>query len=236
MRAAALATVKEVRVKDRREALDLTDELVRGAPRRHKGAARPTASRSTKRSARWRPSLSEGRLRRPRTRIEGFSMLDENDQIGGSSAGAAAPDVRRRRPVPAHVAQQLGARGRERGDSRRPNVPWLVPKPVASGDVDSLGIAYRDDERQLALDAPRLRVLSRRARRDRASIVDPHGHHLDDAKLKLKALASFAERYGDEFHRIDAVDKIGNDLRVLNMKRADVRAVVLSGRDSAEQL
>jgi type III restriction enzyme len=38
-------------------------------------------------------------------------------------------------------------------------------------------------------------------------IVDPHGHHLNDALDKLKALAAFAEEFGDRFMRIEAVSK-----------------------------
>jgi len=38
----------------------------------------------------------------------------------------------------------------------------------------------------------------------RTSIVDPHGHHLDDALVKLQGLAHFAE-----FCRIVAVMRIG---------------------------
>lgn len=39
----------------------------------------------------------------------------------------------------------------------------------------------------------------------KALIGDPHGRHLDDAVTKLKALADFAEKYGDSFHRIEAI-------------------------------
>jgi hypothetical protein len=60
----------------------------------------------------------------------------------------------------------------------------------------------------------------------RASIVDPHGHHLADAALKLRALASFAAEFGDDFHRIEAVSKIGDEMVVLDMQRAAVRDAV----------
>jgi hypothetical protein len=40
-----------------------------------------------------------------------------------------------------------------------------------------------------------------------ASIVDPHGDHLADAKAKLRAFADFAEQYGDRFLRIESIAK-----------------------------
>jgi type III restriction enzyme len=38
-------------------------------------------------------------------------------------------------------------------------------------------------------------------------IVDPHGHHLNDALGKLKALANYADEFGDRFVRIEAITK-----------------------------
>ena len=58
------------------------------------------------------------------------------------------------------------------------------------------------------------------------SIVDPHGHHLDDSLMKLQGLAKFAGEYGDEFHRIEAITKIGTNMRVLDLKNAHVRDAV----------
>ena len=60
----------------------------------------------------------------------------------------------------------------------------------------------------------------------RPSIVDPHGHHLDDSLVKLQGLANFAERYGDAFHRIEATVKDGTEWRLLDLKRADVRSAI----------
>jgi len=55
-----------------------------------------------------------------------------------------------------------------------------------------------------------------------ADIVDPHGFHLSDAIPKLRGLATFAENYGNEFHRIEAVAKVGEKLRVLDLKKTVV--------------
>jgi hypothetical protein len=60
-----------------------------------------------------------------------------------------------------------------------------------------------------------------------ASIVDPHGDHLADAKGKLRALADFAETHGDHFIRVVSIVK-GSDgtLRVLDLLEPHVRAAV----------
>lgn len=59
-----------------------------------------------------------------------------------------------------------------------------------------------------------------------ASIVDPHGDHLADAKFKLRALADYADQYGEEFLRIESVAKADDKLRVLDLKDEKVRAAV----------
>jgi type III restriction enzyme len=59
-----------------------------------------------------------------------------------------------------------------------------------------------------------------------ASIVDPHGDHLADALFKLRALADYAELYGNEFLRLESIAKVGDQLRVLDLQDAKVRAAV----------
>ncbi len=61
-----------------------------------------------------------------------------------------------------------------------------------------------------------------------ADIVDPHGIQFGDAIPKLKGLAQYAERFGDQYRRIDAVAKIGDTFRVLDLKEAATRAAVLA--------
>lgn len=69
----------------------------------------------------------------------------------------------------------------------------------------------------------------------KASIVDPHGIHLADALPKLRGLADFTEAYGNELHHIEAIAKMGTQLRVLDLKNAKVRG---AGRaaDDIQQL
>jgi hypothetical protein len=60
------------------------------------------------------------------------------------------------------------------------------------------------------------------------SIIDPHGHYLEDTLIKLQALAAFAESYGDKFHRIEALSKVGNSWKLLDLQQKAVRDYVLA--------
>ena len=54
-------------------------------------------------------------------------------------------------------------------------------------------------------------------------ILDPHGAHLDDAVMKAKGLAVYAQDHGQRFGRIELLDKIGGSLLRLDMKDKKVR-------------
>jgi type III restriction enzyme len=94
----------------------------------------------------------------------------------------------------------------------------------------SLRIAYQNDEEEWASLQPDFIVVSRRADGSLgASIVDPHGDYLADARAKLHALAAFAERFGDRFVRIESVAKVEDgSLRVLDLADPAVRAGVVA--------
>lgn len=64
----------------------------------------------------------------------------------------------------------------------------------------------------------------------RASIVDPHGHHLEDSTVKLQGLARYAADHGETFHRIHAVSHVGDSMRILDLKMAAVRDAVIAGK------
>ena len=102
------------------------------------------------------------------------------------------------------------------------------PRPRSTRSASRTGT-----ERQLAVDAPGLHLLPRGGRRDRASIIDPHGHHLDDADAKLRALAEFAEKYGESFYRIEAISQVDNSMRVLDLQESAVRDAVRHRNESA---
>ena len=92
----------------------------------------------------------------------------------------------------------------------------------------SLRIAYQNDEEVWASLQPDFVVVSRRSDGSLgASIVDPHGDYLADARAKLQALAAFAEQFGDRFVRIESVAKVDDgSLRVLDLADPAVRAEV----------
>lgn len=70
----------------------------------------------------------------------------------------------------------------------------------------------------------------------RGSIVDPHGFHLADALPKLRGLARFVEAYPGEYHRVEAVAKVGeNNYRVLDINDKAVRDQIRLA-ESAEAL
>ncbi len=92
----------------------------------------------------------------------------------------------------------------------------------------SLRIAYQNDEDAWASLQPDFIVVSRRSDGTLgASIVDPHGDHLADARAKIRALAAFAEQFGDRFVRIESVARVEDgSLRVLDLADPAVRAEV----------
>ena len=95
---------------------------------------------------------------------------------------------------------------------------------------NALRIAYQNDAGKWASLQVDFIVISRRDDRTlAASIIDPHGDHLADARAKLHALADFAERYRDTFVRIESIAKVSNDtLRVLELRSKKVRDAVRS--------
>lgn len=230
VRTAALATVKSVRNHVDRAALDLTEALFA----KHRTAIEQLVDVRQQDYADIRAMATEpqpGVLRAPRTRIEGFS-LEEDDQI-----------------VPAPVAP-LHLMSDEAGqfpltslnnwerlivlhELESPSVRAWYRNPSRAA-VDSLGIAYRDDStgnwRSMH---PDFVFFHEEGGRIVASILDPHGHHLEDALMKLKALASFAESHGGVFHRIEAFTQVDGCMRVLDLTNAAVRASVLTKSTSA---
>ena len=122
-----------------------------------------------------------------------------------------------------------------RAELARPNVRGWYRNPSRAA-VDSLGIAYRDDSGNWHSMHPDFVFFHEVNGEIMASIVDPHGHHLDDAEIKLKALARFAADYGTYFHRIEAVAEIDGHMRVIDMQVAEVRDAVLHSTESAEDL
>jgi type III restriction enzyme len=93
---------------------------------------------------------------------------------------------------------------------------------------NSLRIPYQDEAGKWSSLQIDFLIISRRDDGTlAASIVDPHGDHLADAKAKLRALADFAESYQNQFLRIQSI-AVGPDktLRVLDLLDPDTRKAV----------
>ena len=92
---------------------------------------------------------------------------------------------------------------------------------------NSLRIAYQDEsEWWKSMQADFIIVSKRQDGTLAASILDPHGDHLSDAKAKLRALAGFAEQFGDKFLRIESIADVDGDLRSIDLLDARVRDTV----------
>jgi hypothetical protein len=93
---------------------------------------------------------------------------------------------------------------------------------------NSLRIAYQDEGGKWSSLQSDFVIVSRRDDGQlAASIVDPHGDHLADAKAKLRALADFAEQFGDRFLRIESISEAPDgSLRVLDLQDENVRKAV----------
>ena len=98
----------------------------------------------------------------------------------------------------------------------------------------ALRIAYAKDDGRWTSLQPDFIIISRRDDGSlAASIVDPHGDHLADARNKLNALADYAELYGENFVRIESITKSDDELRYLDLVDEAAREVV-RGFEGAE--
>lgn len=224
VKVAALATVKDVREKVDAEALELTKTLFA----KHRVAIRGLSDARQQDYENIRAMATQpqrGVLKPPRTRIEGFSVeVDEAFVPAPTAPLHLMSDAAGQFPL-----TSLNEWEREviEVELRRPGARGWYRNPSRAA-VDSLGIAYRDEStgnwRSMHPDFVFFHEVGGKVV---ASIVDPHGHHLDDALMKLKALAKFAEKYGDAFHRIEALGRVDGRMRVLDMKSDDVREEIV---------
>jgi|RhiMetdeSRZDD1v2_1073273.scaffolds.fasta_scaffold1146035_2 type III restriction enzyme len=95
-------------------------------------------------------------------------------------------------------------RSRRREESLTPFVAWYRNPSRAA--PSALRIAYEDDANRWGSLQVDFIIISRRDDGIVAAsiVVDPHGDHLADAKVKLRGLADYAEKFRDRY-RSDAV-------------------------------
>ena len=112
-----------------------------------------------------------------------------------------------------------------RAELARPGtIAWYRNPSRAS--QDSLGIVYAEDG-EAKIVRPDFVFFGRLPDGTvAADIVDPHGTQFSDAAPKLKGLARYAEAHAGVFRRIEAVARIGDVFRVLDLTETAVRAAV----------
>jgi len=107
---------------------------------------------------------------------------------------------------------------------RKSTVAWYRNPPRAS--QDSLGITY-DENGSTRITRPDFIFFSEMADGTIvADIVDPHGIYLGDSVPRLKGMAEYARVHRESFRRVDAVAKIGDRYRVLDLTEQSVRAAI----------
>ena len=236
VKAAALATIKEVREKVDQEANKLASNWF--AEHRVAIKSLPDVRQALYEEIRALaidPQL--GSLGRPRSRMEDFAEIDEHGQqsiaplerlhLMSDEDGLfplSSLNTWERRVVASELARE-GAVG------------WYRNPPRSA--TDSLAIAYRNAQGNWASMYPDFVFFHEINGLVRASIVDPHSHHLDDATIKLKALADFAEVFGDSFHRIEALSSIPaapRSMYVLDVTLPEVRDAVRNGTRTAVEV
>ena len=116
-------------------------------------------------------------------------------------------------------------------ESKRKGFGFWYRNPQQPGQ-SSLGIAYLDGDQYQIVRPDFIFFATQDDGSVVADIVDPHGIHLADALPKLRGLALYAEEHTDAYRRIEAVAKIGDTLRMLNLSDASTRKAVAAAKDA----
>lgn len=173
-------------------------------------------------------------LDRPRTRIEDYKVELPDGYL------VDAPLVTRHLMADDHGRMPIGSLNdweREvltRELARPSSVGWYRNPPRQF--TDSIGIAYRDEFGNWRSMHPDFIFFNEVDGAVRPSIVDPHGHHLEDSMVKLQGLARYAADHGDQFERIWAVSFLGPVMKILDLKLTAVRDAVLAAQSSPLEL
>lgn len=105
-----------------------------------------------------------------------------------------------------------------------------------AGDAKaSLSIAYRDSIDKWARLRPDFIFFEEISGKTRASLVDPHGHHLADALPKIRGLVRFYKANPDAWFRMETVSMFDDVVRGLDITDAKVRERIAEAL-SAEEL
>lgn len=107
---------------------------------------------------------------------------------------------------------------------RKGSIGWYRNPDRAS--QDSLGVVYEEAGEKGILRPDFIFFVRLDDGTIVADIIDPHGIHLADALPKLKGLAKYAEANAGIYRRIEAVAKIDESYRTLDLTRAEVRTAI----------
>jgi type III restriction enzyme len=229
VRTSAIAMIKEVREKVDREASELVDSWF--ARNREKIKSLPDVRQQDYEDIRaMTTDPQRGVLGQPRSRMEDYKVLEEDTEVYAPLVGRhLMSDHEGMFPMSSLNKWEQKVVNAELAHNAA--VGWYRNPPRQA--VDSIGIAYRDPQGNWRSMHPDFVFFHEVGGEVKASIVDPHGTHLDDAVIKLKALAEFAQKFGEEFHRIEAVAQVGSTMKVLDMTKPAVRDGVLHEAKSA---
>lgn len=117
-------------------------------------------------------------------------------------------------------------------EMKRPGFRFWYRNPQQPGQ-SSLGIAYLSGEQYGIVRPDFIFMATADDGSLVADLVDPHSLHLSDALPKLRGLAQYAETHPGAFRRIESVAEALGRLRVLDLKRADVRQAIAQADDAA---
>ncbi|MGJ8670900.1 MAG: DEAD/DEAH box helicase [Oceanococcus sp.] len=172
------------------------------------------------------PEPQDTQLQRPRIRSE--NTKDLSGKLLPTRPLHLMADSNGQFPITELNAWELSVLDTEmnRGDL----LAWYR-NPARASD-DALAVAWKDGHDNWRRMCPDFIFFHGNSKDVKVSIVDPHGHHLGDALAKLRALAKFAEEHGHAFHRIDAVAKIDDQLRALDLKDSNTRKHVSGATDA----
>lgn len=230
VRAAALASVKEARAKIDEDATKITADWFAEHRVEIKGLKdeRKQMYEEIKAMAVDPQTTS---LSRPRTRLEDYKVVDDDEQVSMAPLARLHLMSDENGDFPLSSLNDWERRIVDAELARPGAVAWYRNPPRQA--VDSLGIAYRDSAGNWRSMHPDFIFFHEVRGSVMASIVDPHGHHLDDADVKLKALVSFSLQHGGAFHRIEALSSVNGQMKTLDLKIDSVRDAVMNGGQPA---
>lgn len=108
--------------------------------------------------------------------------------------------------------------------ARAETIGWY--RNPARTSQDSLGITYKEGEEDKIVRPDFIFFSKLPDGSIVADIVDPHGIQFADAIPKLKGMSRYAEKFATVYRRVDAIAKVGDKFRVLDLTEARVRSAI----------